>query len=68
MNEGTRPIADNFISWNIVPEGVLLSFDDYQVGPHSFGRPELVVPFSALRNTVRQDTVKKLLASNKPAK
>jgi len=65
FNRGTKPNSDNFVDWNIVPDGVLLSFEDYQVGPHSFGQPEFVVPSASLHGVVRQDTLRKLLASNK---
>lgn len=65
FDRGTKPNVANFINWNIVPDGVLLSFEDYQVGPHTFGQPEFVVPFASLPDTVRQDTLRKLLASNK---
>jgi hypothetical protein len=68
MKSGTRPVTDNFANWNIVRDGVLLSFDDYQVGPHSFGQAEFVVPFYLVRDTLRLDTVRKLLGINKPLK
>lgn len=60
MMNGTRPTAGNFTNWNLVPDGVLLSFEDYQVSAHSFGQPEFVVPFSALQGTLRRDIVRKL--------
>jgi len=65
FNRGTKPNIDNFVNWNIVPDGVLLSFEDYQVGPHTFGQPEFVVPFASLPGTVQQNTLRELLASNK---
>ena len=61
LDDGTQPIVDNFTNWNIVPEGVLLSFEDYQVGPHSFGQPEFVVPYSALEGTIQQNVLRTLL-------
>jgi hypothetical protein len=51
--EGTKPKAENFADWNIVPDGILISFEDYQVGPHSMGQPELVVPYSALSGSLK---------------
>lgn len=60
ISRGTRPNLDNFANWNLVPGGVLLSFEDYQVGPHSTGQPEFVIPFSELRGTLRP-VVEKLL-------
>jgi len=63
MMSGTSPVADNFGNWNIVPDGVLLSFEDYQVGPHSVGQPEIVVPFSVLKGAIRRNVLRTLLVS-----
>lgn len=52
--EGTTPRAKNFPNWNIVPDGVLISFEDYQVSSHSFGQPELIVPYSVLGRLLRR--------------
>ena len=58
---GTNPNIDNFTNWNLVPDGVLLSFEDYQVGPHSFGQPEFVVPYAALKGTIQRNVLRTLL-------
>jgi hypothetical protein len=61
VNEGTSPKGSNFHSWNIVPEGILLSFADYQVASHSFGKPEMIIPYSALARVMkRTDLINKL--------
>ena len=59
IEEGTAPKADNFTNWNIVPDGILISFEDYQVGPHVMGQPELIVPYSALGGVLRVGDSKK---------
>ncbi len=53
LAEGTKPKRENFADWNIVPDGILISFEDYQVGPHSMGQPELIVPYSALSDALQ---------------
>jgi len=63
LNGGTEPRVKNFTNWNIVPEGVLLSFEDYQVSSHSFGQPEFVVPFSAMNGTIQQHVLRTLVVS-----
>lgn len=63
VKRGTEPNVSSFPNWNIVPDGVLLSFEDYQVGPHSFGQPEFVVPFSAMRDTIQQNVLRTLVVS-----
>jgi hypothetical protein len=52
MRDGTAPSPDNFPNWNIVPDGILVSFEDYQVNSHNFGQPEFVVPYSVLRKVI----------------
>ena len=54
LREGTAAKSDNFPNWNIVPDGVLISFADYQIAPHAFGQLELIVPYSELRAVVRK--------------
>jgi len=54
FSEGTAARPHNFENWNIIPGGILISFEDYQVSSHSFGQPELIVPYSELRHVVRK--------------
>jgi len=57
LERGTRPYRHNFKNWNIVPNGLLISFEDYQVGPHAFGQPEMIIPFQQLKRVIRSDSV-----------
>ena len=57
LNEGTKPRTSNFSNWNTVPDGILLSFEDYQVSSHSFGQPELIVPFEELRKVLFKNSL-----------
>ena len=52
LREGTTAKSDNFPNWSIVPDGVLISFEDYQIASHSFGQLELIVPYSELRTVL----------------
>jgi hypothetical protein len=62
IDEGTSPKRDNFASWNIVPEGILISFADYQIAAHAFGKPEMIVPYSVLHGVVKgNDWINKLV-------
>ena len=56
VNGGTIPRPENFPYWNVVPDGILLSFDDYQLGPHSFGQSEFVIPYKVLRSVIRSSS------------
>lgn len=63
LNEGTAARRVNFENWNLVPDGVLISFEDYQVSAHNFGQPELIVPYSRLLKAVRRPVYQYLLWS-----
>lgn len=61
-NDGAAAKAENYQNWNIGPEGLVISFNDYQVGPHAMGRPMIVIPFSALSMVLdRQGIVRKFI-------
>jgi Protein of unknown function (DUF3298) len=53
MKEGTAPLEKNFKVWNITPEGIIISFDDYQVGPYGMGAPSITIPLTELRNMLK---------------
>lgn len=53
LNEGTEPKQINFANWNIVPDGILIAFEDYQIGSHSFGQLELIIPYTELKGVLR---------------
>jgi hypothetical protein len=54
LNKGTEARETNFPNWNIVPDGILIAFEDYQIGSHSFGQIELIIPYAKLRAVLRR--------------
>jgi hypothetical protein len=50
---GAAPKAENYARWNITPDGLLVSFDEYQVGPYAIGQPEVLVPRADLAAVAR---------------
>ena len=46
--EGADPTEDNYRSWNITPDGLLITFDAYQVAPYVAGPQQVIIPYSAL--------------------
>jgi len=49
INPGTTPSAGNFSAWQLVPSGLRITFQEYQVAPYAFGMPSIVIPWSTLR-------------------
>jgi hypothetical protein len=45
---GTEPTEGNYSSWQPSPQGMVISFQDYQIGPYAMGEPHFTVPWSRL--------------------
>jgi hypothetical protein len=52
--EGALPSAENYESWNITMEGLLFTFDPYQVAPYAAGFQEVLVPYEVLQDLLRE--------------
>ena len=50
--EGTSPSPTNYNHWAITPDGVKITFAQYQVAPGHARLPAVVVPWSALRQLI----------------
>jgi hypothetical protein len=50
--EGALPAPENYQQWNITPEGLLISFDEYTVAPYAAGPQSVVVPYAVLEGIV----------------
>ncbi|MDB5204790.1 MAG: hypothetical protein JWP09_818 [Candidatus Taylorbacteria bacterium] len=58
--DGTKPVADNFQTWTLEPDGIHFVFSDYQVGPYSSGRPEIVLSYESLNSVLNPEFKKSL--------
>jgi len=45
---GASPTEDNYRNWNVTSEGLLITFDEYQVAPYAAGPQEVIVPYAEL--------------------
>ncbi len=52
FQDGAAPTAENYHNWNITPDGLLITFDEYQVAPYAAGPQQVTVPFSELRSVI----------------
>ncbi|HLB41511.1 MAG TPA: RsiV family protein [Gammaproteobacteria bacterium] len=50
--KGTAPQLQNYKNWNVNPEGILITFDEYQVAPYYYGSQTVLVPYSTLMNLI----------------
>ncbi len=53
--DGALPKAENFQVWNITPNGLLISFDEYQVSSYAAGPQSVLIPYEKLKDIARPD-------------
>lgn len=46
---GARPTLENYRNWNVTPDGLMITFDTYQVAPGAAGPQTVVVPYDQLK-------------------
>lgn len=52
FSDGADPIPENYKSWNITEDGLLITFDVYQVAAYAAGPQEVLIPYAALQNLI----------------
>ena len=50
--EGAQPKPENYRNWNITPNGLMITFDEYQVAPYAAGPQMITVPYSELNSLI----------------
>jgi len=59
FTEGAQPTLENYRNWNITPDGLMITFDEYQVAPYAAGPQMVTVPYSELRGLIHPKGVLK---------
>ena len=49
---GADPLADNYQTWNISAEGLVITFDEYQVAAYAAGPQMVIIPYAALAGII----------------
>ncbi len=49
---GADPSADNYRNWNITADGLLITFDEYQVAAYAAGPQIVIVPYTVLKSII----------------
>jgi len=55
IRSGAGPKRENYENWNITPQGLMITFDAYQVAAYAAGPQEIVVPYSTLKPIIKPD-------------
>ncbi|MEP6923170.1 MAG: DUF3298 domain-containing protein [Pyrinomonadaceae bacterium] len=53
--DGAKPTAENYKSWNVTRKGLMFTFDPYQVGPYAAGSQFVIVPYAELKDLLKPD-------------
>ena len=49
FEQGADPTPENYHNWNVSDEGLVITFDEYQVAPYAAGPQTVVIPFVEFR-------------------
>ena len=52
FSEGAQPTLENYRNWNITPDGLVITFDEYQVAPYAAGPQKVIVPYNELQAVI----------------
>jgi Protein of unknown function (DUF3298) len=52
FSQGADPTPDHYRSWNITADGLLITFDEYQVAAYAAGPQLVTVPYSELKTLI----------------
>jgi hypothetical protein len=52
-NPGASPTLENYRNWNITADGLLITFDEYQVAAYAAGPQTVQIPYPALHAVIR---------------
>lgn len=52
FEQGAEPMEKNYRNWNITRDGIMITFDEYQVAPYAVGPQTVLVPYSELQSLI----------------
>ena len=59
---GADPLAENYQRWNLSNDGLIITFDEYQVAAYAAGPQIVTVPFSSLQTVLNLQSAIRLFA------
>ncbi len=52
FSDGADPTVDNYRTWNVTADGLLITFNEYQVAPYAAGPQLVLIPYSELKGII----------------
>lgn len=62
FSSGAEPLPENYTRWNLSTDGLIITFDEYQVAPYAAGPQVVTIPFSALQSVADSNGIIPLFA------
>jgi hypothetical protein len=53
--QGANPMPENYRNWNLTADGLMITFDEYQVTPYAAGPQTVTVPYGELKSLTEPD-------------
>lgn len=64
IRRNTAPLLDNYQIWNLTPQGLLITFEEYRVGPYSAGPQHVLIPYDIFKRIINKQGPLKNLANS----
>jgi len=55
LNDGAGPRDSNFVNFNFLTKGMLITFDRYQVAPYVLGTQYVIIPYKSIYEMMTED-------------
>ena len=52
FSDGAKPTPENYTVWNISADGLVITFNEYQVAAYAAGPQVVIIPFAALKDII----------------
>jgi hypothetical protein len=52
FSDGAKPTPENYAVWNVSADGLVITFNEYQVAPYAAGPQTVAIPFASLKNII----------------
>lgn len=65
FNEGLTPTNKNYQVWNLTPDGIQVTFNEYQVAAYVYGPQTITIKFDELKNQLNPNTTLAKCLTNK---
>jgi hypothetical protein len=57
LKDGAGPKDSNFVNFNFLPKGLLITFDNYTVAPYVLGKQYVIIPYKTLSELMEEDCI-----------